>query len=197
MTYLDHEVDARTRGVPMLGTGGVYTVPDEQIKCKPFEIPEYFRRLVGIDFGIDHPFAAVWIAYDADNDIIYVTDCYKERSQTASYHSEAIKSRGRWIPVAWPHDGMIRDKGGGVALKDQFLARGVNMLPESARYDDAKGGGQPREPATIDILDRMRTGRFKVFAHLEECFAKKRLLLRKDGQIVAKDVDLESATRYS
>jgi phage terminase large subunit-like protein len=196
LTYMDHEIDARTKGVPMLGTGGVYTVPDEMIKCQPFEIPDHYRRICGIDFGIDHPFAAVWGAWDVENDTVYITDCYKERSQTASYHAQAIKSRGQWIPVSWPHDGMIRDKGGGVALKDQFLAYGVNMLPVSARYDDEKAGGQAREPATIDILDRMRTGRFKVFSHLADWFAEKRLLHRVDGKIVARDDDLESATRY-
>lgn len=181
----------------MLGSGGVYTVPDEMIKCKPCQIPEFWRRIVGIDFGIDHPFAAVWLAFDADNDTIYVTDCYKERSQTSSYHAQAIKSRGQWIPVAWPHDGMHRDKGSGVNLKDQLLSHGVNMIGLSARYDDAKGGGQGREPATIDLLDRMRTGRFKVFDHLGEWLAEKRLLHRKDGVIVARDDDLESATRYA
>ncbi|MHC4610689.1 MAG: phage terminase large subunit family protein [Planctomycetota bacterium] len=197
LTYLDHEVDARTKGVPMLGTGGVYPVPDEQIRCKPFEIPDHYRRICGVDFGIDHPFAAVWLAYDADEDVIYVYDCYKEAGQTTSYHASAIKSRGKWIPVSWPHDGMIRDKGGGVALKDQYLMDDVAMLPVSARYDDAKGSGQAREPATLDILDRMRTGRFKVFEHLSEWFSEKRLLHRQDGKIVARDDDLESATRYA
>ena len=197
MTYQDYEVDARTKGVPMLGSGGVYPVPDEQIRCTAFAIPSHFRRICGVDFGIDHPAAGCWLAYDADHDIMYVTDCYKQRGETASYHSQIIKSRGQWIPCAWPHDGMIRDKGGGVALKDQYIACGVNMLGDSARYDDVKGGGQAREPATIEILDRMKTGRFKVFEHLTEWFQEKRLLHRKDGQIVARDDDIESAMRYA
>ena len=106
-------------------------------------------------------------------------------------------SRGKWIPVSFPHDGMIRDKGGGEALKDQYIANGVNMLGFSARYDDAKGGGQAREPITIDILERMRTGRFKVFRHLSEWFEEKRMLHRKDGKIVPERDDIESATRYA
>ena len=43
----------------------------------------------------------------------------------------------------------------------------------------------------------MRTGRFRVFEHLDEWFAEKRLLHRKDGRIVARNDDLESATRYA
>ena len=196
-SYPEHERDTRAKGVPMMGSGGVYAVPDEMIMCEPFEIPDHFRRICGIDFGIDHPAAACWIAYDPDADVIYVYDCYKERGQTAAYHSQAIKSRGDWIPVSFPHDGMIRDKGGGEALKDQYIRHGVNMLGMSARYDDSKGGGQPREPATLEILERMRSGRFKVFRHLSEWFEEKRMLHRKDGKIVAERDDIESATRYA
>jgi len=196
-SYPEHERDTRAKGVPMMGTGNVYNVPDEMLMCEPFDIPEHYRRICGIDFGIDHPAAACWVAHDADADIVYVYDCYKERGQTAAYHSQAIMSRGKWIPVAWPHDGMIRDKGGGVALKDQYLARGVNMLGFSARYDDAKGGGQSREPITLEILERMRTGRFKVFNHLSEWFEEKRMLHRKDGKINPIKDDIESATRYA
>ena len=197
LSYPEHERDTRAKGIPMMGSGNVYGVPDELIMCEPFEIPDHFRRICGIDFGIDHPAAAAWIAHDADADVIYVYDCYKERGQTAAYHSQAIKSRGGWIPVSWPHDGMIRDKGGGVALKDQYMAQGVNMLGFSARYDDAKGGGQSREPITLEILERMRTGRFKVFNHLNDWFEEKRMLHRKDGKIVPERDDIESATRYA
>lgn len=196
-SYPEHERDTRAKGVPMMGSGGVYAIPDEMIMCDPFEIPDHFRRICGIDFGIDHPAAACWIAHDADADVVYVYDCYKERGQTAAYHSQAIMSRGKWIPVSFPHDGMIRDKGGGVALKDQYMAHGVNMLGFSARYDDAKGGGQSREPITIEMLERMRTGRFKVFNHLSAWFEEKRMLHRKDGKIVPERDDIESATRYA
>ena len=196
-SYPEHERDTRAKGVPMMGSGGVYAIPDEQIMCDPFEIPDHFRRVCGIDFGIDHPAAACWIAFDADADVVYVYDCYKERGQTAAYHSQAIMSRGKWIPVSFPTDGMIRDKGGGVAVKDQYMGHGVNMLGFSARYDDAKGGGQSREPITLEILERMRTGRFKVFNHLSAWFEEKRMLHRKDGKIVPERDDIESATRYA
>lgn len=196
-SYPEHERATRAQGVPLMGSGGVYTVPDEEISCEPFKIPDYFLRICGIDFGIDHPAAAAWIAYDADADIVYVTDCYKKSNETALFHAEAITSRGEWIPVAWPHDGMIRDKGGGKALKDLYEEHGVNMLHLSARYEDDKGGGQPREPITLDILERMRTGRFKVFNHLSEWFDEKRMLHRKNGRIVAERDDIESATRYA
>ena len=196
-SYAEFERDTRARGVPLAGTGVVYPVPDDDIIIEPFKIPTHYRRIVGVDFGMDHPGGAVWIAYDADLDIVYVYDCYKIRGQSAAYHSQAIKSRGDWIPVAWPHDGMQREKGSGKPLADSYRAQKVNMLPESARYDDDKGGPQAREPIVQDIDDRMRTGRIKVFSTLSEWFREKRMYHRDDGQIVAEHDDLMSATNYA
>jgi phage terminase large subunit-like protein len=195
--FPEHERATRTKGLPMMGTGGVYDVPDSMIEIRPFQIPEYWRRICGIDFGIDHPAAAVWLAHDPDADVVYIYDAYKARGQTAAYHAGAIKQRGDWIPVAWPHDGMVRDKAGGETLADTYRTHGVKMLGISARYADDKGGGQPREPATLELLERMRTGRLKVFGHLHEWFEEKAMLIREDGKIQAENDDMESATRYA
>lgn len=192
-----HERPARTKGIPMMGSGGVYNVSDEEIACDPFEIPTYFRRICGIDFGIDHPAAGVWLAHDADADTVYIYDCYRTSGQTSVYHAGAINSRGKWIPVAWPHDGMDRDKGSGVVLKRQYENHEVRMLPFSARYNDLKGGGQGTEPVVTDILERMRTGRFKVFRHLSVWFEEKGMYHREDGVIVKIHDDILSATHYA
>lgn len=193
-SYPPHEVDARTRGVPMMGSGRVFPVNEDEIKCKPFEIPAYFAQICGIDFGIDHPAAASWLAWDRDKDIVYVTDCYRRANETAVYHAGAIKARGDWVPVAWPHDGMDRDKGSGEPLMKQYMRHGVNMLSHHAQYDDDRGNAV--EPALMEMLERMKTGRFKVFSHLEEWFSEFRMYHRKDGKIVKEKDDIMSATRY-
>lgn len=197
LSYPEHERDTRTKGIPMMGTGGVYPISDDEIMCDSVEIPPHFRRLCAIDFGMDHPAAAIWQAYDPDTDTVYIYDCYKARGQTAAYHAAAIKKRGEWIPVAWPHDGEQKDKGSGKALAEQFREHGVNMLGQSARYDDRKGGSQPVEPATQEIYERMKTGRYKVFKTpaLGEWLEEKRMYHRKDGKIVDKKDDLMSASR--
>ena len=43
----------------------------------------------------------------------------------------------------------------------------------------------------------MQTGRFKVFAHLDDWFEEFRLYHRKDGKVVKLRDDLMSATRYA
>lgn len=45
------------------------------------------------------------------------------------------------------------------------------------------------------MLDRMKSGRLKVFAHLSDWFEEFRLYHRKDGLIVKERDDLISATR--
>lgn len=197
MSYPEWERDTRSRGVPLAGSGVVYPVSDDDIVCDPFDIPDHFVRCAGADFGIDHPGAGAWIAWDRDKDIVYVYDCYRMRGQTAAYHVDAFKSRGDWIPIAWPHDGMQREKSSGEPLKEQWKSKGANMMPESARYDDESGGPQPTEPVVLEIDERMRTGRFKVFKTLEEWFREKRMYHRKDGLIVREHDDIMAATQYA
>lgn len=196
-SYPDYERDCRSKGIPMLGSGAIYTVPNEMITVEPMQIPSFYRRIVGMDFGIDHPTADVWLAYNPDTDTIYVYDAHRVSGETPAYHAQAIKARGSWIPVTWPHDGDIRDKGSGVSIADQYRSHGLFMLPESARYDEDRGGGQSREPIIIEIRERMLTGRFKVFSNLHDWFSEKGMYHRKDGKIVAINDDLLSATHYA
>lgn len=201
-SYRVHERDARTKGIPMLGEGAVFPVPEEDIRCEPFRIPEHWARLKGCDFGIDHPAAGSEIAWDRDQDIIYVIDCYRKSGETASYHATWFNKANRHIPVAWPHDGMNREKSGGKQLKDSYREHGVNMLSRSARYPkqpgekEEKGGAQPVEPIVNEILERMLTGRFKVFANLSPWFEEFRSYHRKDGKIVDKRDDILKSTMY-
>ena len=196
LSYPSHERDTRAKGIPLAGSGLIYGTPDEIIAIESFKIPNYFSRIAGIDFGIDHPFAAAWMAWDRDLDIIYVYDAYETRGETAAYHVEAIRSRGESIPVSWPHDGMHREKSSGEPLANAYREKGLNMLHVSARYDDDKGGAVAREPIVHECDERMRTGRLRVFSHLTEWFREKRMYHRKDGKIVAKFDNILSAMHY-
>ena len=195
-TYQDWEIETREKGIPMMGSGAVFPIKDSDILIPPFEIPNHFYRICGIDFGIDHPAAAVWLAWDKDADILYVIDCYKKKGQTPIYHAGAIKKRVE-CPVAWPHDGMDRDKGTGRPLYKSYKLEGVRMIRRSARYEEDIGGPQGVEPAIVEILERMMTGRFKVFTTCNAWMEEKRMYHRKDGQGVAKKDDIMAATRIA
>lgn len=199
LSYRAHERAARTQGIPMLGEGAVFPVADDDISVQSFEIPEHWARIKGCDFGIDHPAAGVDAAWDRDADIFYVVDCYKKANETAPYHAAWLKKGDPRVPVSWPHDGMNREKSGGRTLAQSYREHGANMLAKSARYpktpgDKEKAGPQPVEPIVDEMLERMMTGRFKVFAHLHEWFEEKRSYHRKDGRIVARRDDILKAS---
>ena len=103
--------------------------------------------------------------------------------------------------MAWPKDGLQSDKGSGVSLAEQYREQGVNMLHDWARNPKASGdtgkGNNFIEPSIMEMLQRMETGRFKVFGHLEEWFKEFRSYHRKDGKIVPIKDDIICATRYA
>ena len=193
-SYPEHEREARAKGIPILGSGRVFPVAEDAIKVTAFPIPPHWSRIVAIDFGIDHPTAAVWLAWDRDADSIYVTDAYRMRDANIAIHAAAIRARGEWIPVAWPHDGLQRDKGSGEQLAEQYRKAGLAMLRSRATFEDGSNGV---EAGLSEMLLRMQTMRLRVFAHLADWFEEFRLYHRKDGLVVKEGDDLLAATRYA
>ena len=208
-SYPAHEQEARTKGYPSMGSGRIFPVVESTITCPPFAIPDHWAQIIGIDFGHDHPTAAVKLAWDRDNDVVYVTNCYKRRGTAATdlgispitMHTASVKPWGPW-PVAWPHDGLQHDKGSGMELASQFRDEGLDMLPFRATHPPVPPqkegeGGNSVEAGISDILDLMLTGRWKVFSHLAEWFDEFRIYHRKEGKIVKEFDDILSASRYA
>ncbi|MDT8333005.1 terminase family protein [Roseomonas gilardii] len=193
-SYPEHEREARTKGVPMLGSGRVFPVSEAQITCASLPIPEHWTQIGGLDFGWDHPFAAACLAWDRDADVLYVTKVYRQREATPVIHAAALRPWGDWLKWAWPHDGLQHDKGSGDALAAQYKAQGLKVLPERATFED---GGSGVEAGLSEMLDRMQTGRWKVFDTCVEWFDEFRLYHRKDGKVVKERDDVLSASRYA
>lgn len=193
-SYPAHEREARAKGIPTLGSGLIFPVLEDEIVIQPIAIPTIWPQINGIDFGYDHPFGAVNLAWDRDADIVYVTKTYRSRQTTPIIHAAAIKPWGDWIPCSWPHDGFQHDKGSGEQLAGQYKAQGLNMLPENAEWEE---GGIGVEAGIAEMLDRMLTGRWKVFSTCTDWLEERRLYHRKDGKIVKERDDVISASRYA
>jgi phage terminase large subunit-like protein len=193
--YLPHEREARARGIPMLGSGRIFMMPEEAITEPPVEyIPMHWVKLWGIDFGIGHPFAAALILWDRDNDVIHVHHVYRVADALPIQHAAAMKLIGAAVPVAWPKDGGDREKGSGEPLASIYKRQDLIMLPEHATWPD---GGLSTEAGILEMDDRMKSGRFKVAAQLSEFFEEYRFYHRKEGQIVKLKDDILSATRIA
>lgn len=193
-SYPPHEREARTKGIPSMGSGRIFPIPEEDIVCEPFEIPRIWPQINGIDFGWDHPFAATRLAWDRDADVLYLVSEYRQREASPIIHAASIRPWGDWVPVAWPHDGLQHDKGSGEQLAEQYRAQGLNLTPDRATFDDGTNGV---EAGVSEMLQRMQTGRWKVFSTCKAWIEEFRLYHRDNGKIVKERDDLISASRYA
>jgi phage terminase large subunit-like protein len=199
--YPAHERRARAEGLPVLGSGAIFPIDEEQIKCAPFAIPKYWKRIAALDFGSDHPTAVVWKAKDPDTGIHYVYDMYALRRADPITHAALINSRGKWIPVAWPKDG-LNETAVGPQLARQYREAGVNMIHEHAQFLPMGEGEPPQttvsvEAGVTEMLTLMQMGQWKVFSHLNDWFTEFSGYHRLNGKIVKKDDDAMSASRYA
>ena len=194
--YPAFEREARAKGVPMLGSGRIFQIAEEAI-AEPIidHVPPHWFKIWGIDFGIDHPFAAALLLWDKDMDVIHVHHVIRMRDALPLQCAVPIKTVGAAVPVAWPHDGNIRgDRRTGETMAQMFKAQGLAMLPQHATWPD---GGFSTEAGIAEMQQRMTTGKFKVANHLSEFFEEFRLYHRKDGLIVKERDDILSATRIA
>ncbi len=192
--YLPHEREARVRGVPLLGSGAIFTMSEEFVSEPTIEyVPQYWGKIWGIDFGIGHPFGAVLIAWDKDADIIHVLHAFKMPDKVPIDHAAAMKPIGIDVPVAWPQDGMAREKSG-TELHLLYKNEGLKMHHEHATHPE---GGYSTEAGVLELQQRERGGKIKYAAHLSALFEERRYYHRKDGLIVKIKDDILSALRIA
>lgn len=199
-SFLPHERDARARGIPILGSGRVFPIPEEAILVEPFSIPSHWFRLKAMDFGWDHPTACVWLAEDRDNETVYVYRVYRRSEAPVVVHAAAINGVDSWAPVAWPHDGN-NDTAAGPNLASQYRAAGVKMIHEHAMFPEEQGTDKPTSRVSVEagvqlMYTMMEAGKWKVFNTCQDWLEEFRLYHRKDGKIVKEVDDAISASRY-
>jgi phage terminase large subunit-like protein len=193
--YPKHEWAARMDGTPKLGEGAIFVYNEEHVKFpRSMPVPEHWRKLWGIDFGVTHPFAGVLIADDRDLDIIYVLHTYRAANELPLVHSEALRTICAEAPVAWPHDGEKREENKSGELAPMYKKFDLKMLPKHAQWPE---GGFSTERAVTEIEQRLQKaggpGGLRICEDLEDLFGEMRLYHRKDRLIVKVNDDLISA----
>jgi len=201
---MPYEREMRSEGKPLVGDALVFPIPDSKVICDPFQIPDDWFEIIGVDFGGDHPFACVKYAFDPNGNMkkSYVVDVHAERRLTIAQEASIIRGMGGdKIPVAWPHDGNKQDKQSGKPIADLYREQGVNMLdkcfsnpPEP--FKDEGTGGQGIDVGNKRMYWAMTEGRYKVFSNLPEWFKEKGAYHKKDGKVVPLNDDIMSASRY-
>lgn len=192
-----HEVDMRTKGIPMLGHGRIFDMSEEWVTCEPFEIPPHWHVINGMDFGWDHPQAHIQLVEDRDNERFYLTHSWKGSRMSAT---SAMGVIGRWaknVPTAWPHDGLQHEKGrdGGVRQMQHYVDAGFEMLLEHATWPT---GGNAVEAGIYELNQLFMEGRLKVFRGCREFFDEFSQYHRdENGKIVKAYDDTLDALRYA
>ena len=199
-SYSPHEREMRRYGRPSIGSGLIFPIQEEKLMIDPIPIQDHWPRIAAIDFGWDHPTAVVWGAVDMEEEVFYVYDCYRMSKASPTVHSQSIRTRPHFIPIAYPHDGNRRDSMGNPGLADQYRNLGCNMLLEHFTNPPALGenkGGNSIEEGLMAMLQAMENDKFKVFSTLSDWFEEFRMYHRKGGKVVPIRDDIMSATRYA
>ena len=199
-SYSPHEREMRRYGRPSIGSGLIFPIQEEKLMIDPMPMQDHWPRIAAIDFGWDHPTAVVWGAVDMEEEVFYVYDCYRMSKASPTVHSQSIRTRPHFIPIAYPHDGNRRDSMGNPGLADQYRNLGCNMLLEHFTNPPALGenkGGNSIEEGLMAMLQAMENDKFKVFSTLSDWFEEFRMYHRKGGKVVPIRDDIMSATRYA
>lgn len=181
-----HLRESRSKGIPSLGAGAIYPVPEEDIKVKPFMIPEYWPRAYGMDVGWKKT-AAVWGAQDPDAGIWYLYSEHYRGQAEPSVHASAIKVRGDWIAGAIDTAARGRSQIDGENLLDLYVQQGLIL----------HNADKAVEAGLHCVFELLSSGQLKVFSTLQNWFSEYRLYRRdENGKIVKENDHLMDSTRY-
>ena len=62
----------RSEGIPLMGSGMIYEYDEEDISIKPFDIPDHWFVINGMDFGWGHPQAHIQLVENRQTGEFYV-----------------------------------------------------------------------------------------------------------------------------
>lgn len=181
-----YQRDARSKGIPQLGSGAIYPVPESDIVIPAIEIPDHWPRGYGLDVGWNRT-AAVFGALDRSSDTLYLySEHYRGHAEPA-IHSKAIQARGEWIPGRIDPAARGRGQRDGEQLLIDYQDLGLDLLPAINAV----------ESGIYKVWMRLSTGRLKVFESCVNWLSEFRIYRRDEkGNIVKANDHAMDAIRY-
>lgn len=188
-----HLRDARSQGTPSLGAGAIYPTPLSEVVVKPFQLPAFWPRVYGLDVGWNRT-AAVWAAWNRDQDCVYVyTEHYRGQAEP-SIHATAIRARGAWIPGVIDPASRGRSQVDGEQIIKLYRDLGLHVTPANNKV---AGGETGQEGGIYAVWERLSTGRLKIFSTCTNLLEEYRWYRRDEkGRIVKERDHAIDALRY-
>ncbi len=181
-----YQRDARTKGIPQLGSGAIYPVPESDIVCDPFKIPDWYRCAYALDVGWNRT-AAIWGALDPESDVLYLYSEHYRGQAEPPVHADAIRKRGEWIPGVVDPAARGRTQTDGQQILGVYTELGLDLTTADNSV----------EAGLYEVLMRLSSGRLRVFSTLQAWLAEFRIYRRDDkGKIIKENDHLMDATRY-
>ena len=183
----EYQREARSKGIPVLGSGNIYQFPESKLTCDDFEIPDNWPRGYGMDVGWKWT-AGCWITQSPKTKIYYVYAEYKKGRAEPSEHAEAVKGMDEpWLPGLIDPAANGRSQKDGQQLLQQYRALGLQL---NKAVSSIEGG-------VLKCQRMIHAHQVQVFKSCTE-FLKEYRKYRRDlnGNIIKKDDHLMDAFRY-
>jgi hypothetical protein len=180
-----YQKEARSKGIPTLGSGLIYAMAESDMRVPDFPIPDHWKRAFSFDTGWNWA-ACVWGAYNPEAKITYIYAAYKRGQADPATHVESIKARGAWIP--------------GVADAADINKLDGRQMIQIYRDDfklDLELPVKAVEAGIYKVWCALQKGTLKIFASCSPWFEEVRFYARDEkGEVVKKNDHLMDATRY-
>ena len=179
-----YQRDARSKGIPQLGSGAIYPLAESEIVEDDRLIPAHWRRVWALDHGWDN-FACLWGALDGDTQTLHLYAGIKLKAAEPAMQAHMVRSRGDWIPGVG--DAAALNLKDGEKIIDSYRKLGLNIVVPDKSV----------EAGIWDVWELMTSGRLKVSRSLSGWFDEFRLYRRDDKGRVVKTLDhYMDCTRY-
>jgi hypothetical protein len=119
-----------------LGSTMTHTAVASDLMVKHFDAPKQWPRICAIHFDRKF-FGAIWGAVDREANVIYLYAEYLAPLTDLSIHANAVRQRGKWIPVLWNAEAAGRKASEGVKLTDRLVDLELNLFLDETERDAA------------------------------------------------------------